>query len=153
VSGYAANVEKCEIGPREGTLDAAPTGELAEVHTPNLPGIEEVGEFMKVKTKNMLKTIVFEVVGANEPDAQARTTKWVLAVVRGDHEVNEDKVKKASGYSVALAPEKEARAAGFAIGYVSPRMVKQVKNTMLLVDFDAAQGGFWATGADKPDYH
>jgi prolyl-tRNA synthetase len=146
VSGYAANVEKCEIGRRDGTLDAAPSGELTEVHTPNLPGIEEVGKFMKVKPDRMLKTIVFEVVGE-------APVKWVLAVVRGDHEVNEDKVKRASGFPVALADEKAARAAGFAIGYVSPRMVNHVKGTMLLVDFDAAQGGFWASGADKPDYH
>jgi prolyl-tRNA synthetase len=146
VSGYAANVEKCEIGARAGTLDAAPTGELAEVHTPNLPGIEEVGKFMKVKPDRMLKTIVFEAVGGTD-------VKWILAVVRGDHEVNEDKVKRASGHTVALADEKAARAAGFAIGYVSPRMVNHVKNTMLLIDFDAAQSGFWASGADKPDYH
>src|SRR5438105_2414967 len=49
---YAANVEKAEIGQRPWTLGAAPTGELEKVHTPNLPGIEEVGKFMKVKPKN-----------------------------------------------------------------------------------------------------
>src|SRR5205085_8536553 len=40
---YAANVEKAEIGARSHTLDAEPTGALEKVHTPNLPGIEEVG--------------------------------------------------------------------------------------------------------------
>jgi prolyl-tRNA synthetase len=149
VSGYAANVEKCEIGPREGTLDAAPTGDLVEVHTPNLPGIEDVGKFMGVKPARMLKTLVFQVT----EDKQGRGLKWILAVVRGDHEVNEGKVKTASGCSVVMADEKAARAAGFAIGYVSPRMVARAKDTLLLVDFDAAQGGFWATGADKPDHH
>ncbi len=62
-SGYAANVEKCEIGDRGAwTLDAAPSGELTEVHTPNLASIDEVGKFMKVKPDRMLKTIVFKVV-------------------------------------------------------------------------------------------
>jgi prolyl-tRNA synthetase len=149
VSGYAANVEKCEIGPREGTLDAAPTGELTEVHTPNLPGIDEVGKFMKVKPDRMLKTLVFQVL----EDKEGHGLKWVLVTVRGNHDVNEGKVKTASGCTVALADEKAARAAGFVIGYVSPKMVGQVKGTLLLVDFDAAQGGFWATGADKADYH
>ncbi|MCC6320327.1 MAG: proline--tRNA ligase [Phycisphaerales bacterium] len=149
VSGYAANVEKCEIGVREvsgGAFDGSPTGELAEVHTPNLPGIDEVGKFMKVKPDRMLKTIVFRVVG----DAP---TKWVLAVVRGDHDVNEGKVKSVCGHQVELAPEKEARAAGFAIGYVSPRAVNSVPGVLMLVDPDVAGGGFWATGADKPDHH
>jgi prolyl-tRNA synthetase len=77
----------------------------------------------------------------------------VVAVVRGDHEVNEGKVKTVSGFKVEMAPEKEARAAGFAIGYVSPRAVNTVPGTLMLVDFDAAQGGFWAAGADKPDHH
>ncbi len=146
-SGYAANVEKCETGPRTHDLAGAPTGELAEVHTPNLPGIEEVGKFMKVKPDRMLKTLVFKVADPASP------LKWVLAVVRGDQEVNESKVKSAAGAPVEMAPEIDARMAGFAIGYVSPRTINAIKDTLLLIDPDAAQGGFWATGADKPDHH
>jgi prolyl-tRNA synthetase len=178
VSGYAANVEKCEIGTRTGTLDATPTGELTEVHTPNLPGIEEVGKFMKVKPQNMLKTIVFR--NKNTADAlrkagadlqesirqsgpthkgysvgsgAAESFEWVVAVVRGDHEVNEDKVQRAAGFPVELADPEVAKQAGFAIGFVSPRVINTIPLTLLLIDFDAAQGGFWASGADKPDHH
>jgi prolyl-tRNA synthetase len=155
VSGYAANVEKCEIGSRPSDLNGAPTGDLAEVHTPDLPGIDDVGKFMGVKPARMLKTIVFQ---ALEPrhDAAARPgdpVKWIVAVVRGDHDANEGKVKAASGYTVALADEKAAKAAGFAIGYVSPRTINTVPGTLMLIDPDAAQGGFWATGADKKDHH
>jgi prolyl-tRNA synthetase len=99
----------------------------------------------------MLKTIVFKVIGSMG-DA-ASSPSWIIAVVRGDHDVNEGKVKILSGCKVEMAPEKEARAAGFAIGYVSPRTVNTVPGTMLLIDADAAQGGFWASGADKADYH
>lgn len=155
-SGYAANVEKCEIGDRGAwTLDAAPTGELTEVHTPNLPGIDEVGKFMKVKPDRMLKTIVFKSL-APLPSGKGLgegSASWIVAVVRGDHDVNEGKVKALAGGSVEMAPEIEARAAGFAIGYVSPRVVNSVKNVTLLIDHDAAQGGFWASGADKKDHH
>jgi prolyl-tRNA synthetase len=160
VSGYAANVEKCEIGPRSGTFDGEPSGELAEVHTPGLPGITEVGKFMKVKPERMLKTIVFKVLGpaggnsgGGGGSGEGTLPKWILATVRGDHDVNEGKVKIATGCRVELAPEKEAREAGFAIGYVSPRCVNTVPGVLLLVDFDAAQTGFWATGSDKMDHH
>jgi prolyl-tRNA synthetase len=154
VSGYAANVEKCEIGARpRGTLSEAPSGELTEVHTPGLPGIDEVGKFMKVKPDRMLKSIVFSVSGST-------SVRWCVAVVRGDHDVNEGKVKahvrEALGQAsavVALADEKAARAAGFAIGYVSPRVVNSVSGTLLLIDPDASHGGFWASGSDKADYH
>jgi len=148
VSGYAANVEKCEIGPRpRGTFEEPATGDLTEVHTPNLPGIDLVGKFMKVKPDRMLKTIVFSV------DVPASAIKWVLATVRGDHDVNEGKVKALAGLPVKLADEKAAREAGFAIGYVSPRAVNTVPDTLLLIDADASLGGFWATGTDKTDYH
>ncbi|MEX2219310.1 MAG: proline--tRNA ligase, partial [Phycisphaerales bacterium] len=151
-SGYAANVEKCEIGERASDLTAAPTGELTEVHTPDLPGITEVGKFMGVKPGRMLKSIVFQVAPAAEGESKP-AHQWVVAVVRGDHDVNEGKVRAASGYKVQLAPELAARNAGFAIGYVSPRTVGTVPGTLLLIDPDAAQGGFWATGADKKDHH
>ncbi|MCC6676508.1 MAG: proline--tRNA ligase [Phycisphaerales bacterium] len=154
VSGYAANVEKCEIGERpRGAFIEPPTGELTEVHTPNLPGIEEVGKFMKVKPDRMLKTIVFQVTGPAQSDGPAPAHKWIIAAVRGDHEVNEGKVKAMSGYAVQLAEEKSARAAGFAIGYVSPRTINSVPGTLLLIDADASLGGFWATGSDEPDHH
>lgn len=147
VSGYAANVEKCEIGVRaKGTLTEAPSGELTEVHTPNLPGIEEVGKFMKVKPDRMLKTIAFAVPGVEG--------RWIVAVVRGDHEVNEGKIKALAGVSaVELAPVEAAKKAGFAVGYVSPRVVNTVPNVLLLIDADASLGGFWASGADKADHH
>ncbi|MBX9737875.1 MAG: proline--tRNA ligase [Phycisphaerales bacterium] len=159
VSGYAANVEKCEIGTRAaGTLTEAPSGELTEVHTPNLPGIVEVGKFMKVKPDRMLKSIVFQIDAG--PGAKSDGAKWVVAVVRGDHDVNEGKVKTAvramtgnGKATISLADEKAARAAGFAIGYVSPRTVNTVAGTLLLIDADASGGGFWASGSDKPDHH
>ncbi len=160
-SGYAANVEKCEIGERaKGTFQEPATGELTEVHTPNLPGIDEVGKFMKVKPDRMLKTIVFQVTGPAAGTTQMMVggngggqPTWIIATVKGDHDVNEGKVKQASGWQVALGDEKAARAAGFAIGYVSPRTVNTVPGTLLLIDNDASLGGFWATGADKPDHH
>ncbi|NBC10849.1 MAG: proline--tRNA ligase [Planctomycetes bacterium] len=142
-NGYAANVEKCEIGPRKFDLEAEPTGELEQVHTPGCPGIEDVCNFFKknlgskLAKKNMLKTLV-----CGEPD------HWTLAVVRGDHDLNEGKL------DVPLANEGEAKQAGFAIGFSGPHVAvgrKDVKK--VVVDHDAAQGGFWVSGANKVDYH
>jgi prolyl-tRNA synthetase len=146
-TGYAANVEKCETGPRPADLTGEPVGELTKVHTPDCPGIDDVSALLKVKPNRMLKTIVFKVLDADD------SRRWVVAVVRGDHDVNEAKVRDASGCRIALADEAEAKAAGFAIGYVSPRVVNMIDGVLLLVDPDAAQPGFWATGADEPDHH
>ena len=148
VSGYAANVEKAEIGERAWSFEGAASQELVKHHTPNMPGIEGVAQHLKVTAAQMLKTIVFERV-LNDPDK----TKYVLAVVRGDHDVNEAKVRDAVGSGVRLADEAKAKAAGLAIGYVSPRAFAGLAGATIVVDPDAAQATPWATGADEADHH
>lgn len=143
-SGYAANVEKAEIGERAWSFDVAPTGEIEKQHTPNMPGIHGVAEHLGVRPSQMLKSIVFQTT--------EDSPRWVVAVVRGDHEVNEAKVRDAVGVGVELAPEIEAIKAGFVIGYVSPRVADSIDLT-LVVDPDALDAGSWATGADEKDHH
>ena len=147
---YAANVEKCETGPRNhsatfgGTLPtAAPSGTLEKVNTPNCPGIDDVGKFMKVKPKNMLKTLVCG-------DAK---NGWVLAIVRGDHDLNEGKLKGVAGRPIALGDEAEARAAGFTIGFVGPHAAIGREDVTVIIDHDAAIDQFWVTGANEVDHH
>jgi len=192
-SGYAANVEKCETGPRPWSFDGEPTGALEEVHTPDCPTIEAVSKLMKVKPQNMLKTIVFEVAEWASEDQEAEVTpagrarplpvgesakrlqeeaargeptgmpdtRWVIAVVRADHEVNPGKVRDAMTLNVVLADENRARSVGMAVGYLSPRVALNTADARIIVDPDAAQGidaakgkpMFWATGADKHDHH
>lgn len=165
-SGYAANVEKCEIGqraaPSVGFFVGEPTGTLEDVHTPDCPGIEDVAKLMKVKPENMLKTVVFKVVPRDDDEATKYPGDWwVVACVRGDHDVNEGKVRDACGCRIELANVEEAKAFGFEIGYVSPRAVVGKHQTLLLVDPDAAAGfddakgksRFWVTGGDRKDYH
>ncbi len=147
-SGYAANVEKCEIGARAWSFDAAATADLVTHHTPGMPGIDLVAAHLKTTARGMLKTLVME------PAAPVKGgVRWVLAVVRGDHDVNEGKVRDAVGFAVQMAEEKAARAAGFAIGYVSPRMAGKIPGTLMVVDPDATGAGAWATGSDRADHH
>lgn len=165
-SGYAANVEKCEIGeraePASGWFVGEPSGALEEVHTPNCPGIDDVCAFMKVKPQNMLKTVVFKVIHQSDEERKNYPGDWwVVAVVRGDHEVNEGKVKELSECKVAMADPEDARKFGFEIGFVSPRAAVGKPQTLIIVDPDAAVGMdaakakpmFWVTGADKKDHH
>ena len=156
---YAANVEKAETGDRPWSFEGEPTGELEEVHTPGMSSIEEVGKFMKVKPKNMLKTLVFEVRRDDESEAAL-----VLAVVRGDHDVNEAKTTAAIHQRLGWAETVELLAddrreqwgppEAVPIGFIGPARVGTVTAAKLIfVDSDAAQSGFWATGAGKFDYH
>jgi prolyl-tRNA synthetase len=175
-SGYAANVEKCEIGERKWSWNGGTDKPIEKKHTPGLPGIDAVAGVLSATPGTMLKTLVYRVaspsgvptrtqsVDTKTPASAAESggVEWVLAVVRGDHDVNEGKVRDASGLKIAMADEKEAKAAGFAIGYVSPRVILDPRmqadgglcKALVVVDPDAAQGSVdWATGADEIDYH
>lgn len=143
-SGYAANVEKAEIGNRPHDWTHTPTTEVTKHHTPGMPGIALVAEHLGTNAAGMLKTLVMR--------TDEDSPRWILAVVRGDHDVNESKVRDAVGASVELADEKEAIATGFAIGYVSPKMLEQVEVTMV-IDPDAINNASWATGSDEKDHH
>ena len=150
---YAANVEKAEIGNRAHNLSGEPNGALEKLHTPNLPGIDDVGKFMKVKPKNMLKTLVFKA----HSSTVGSTAKWVVAIVRGDHDVNESKLKKAAKEKfqideIALVDDPSVRAE-WSIGFCGPDKAAKQTDAVLVIDPDAAQDAFWATGANEIDHH
>lgn len=154
---YAANVEKCETGPRASDLSGAPVGELQKIHTPGLPGIDDVAKFLKTKPKNMLKTLVFSVNTAANEEGNLANPKYVVAIVRGDHDVNEAKLKQYARkhfnvQSVSLEDSPEVRK-NWAIGFVGPDEAARRHDTVILIDPDAAQGGFWVTGANEVDHH
>ena len=137
---YAANIDKCAIGPRKWTFDGPPTGDLEKVHTPDCASIEAVGQFMKVKPKHLLKTLIYST--DNGP---------VIAVVRGDLDVNEGKLMAACGFAVSL--DDEACAKRYPIGFVGPHLAAAYDELNLVVDCDAAQDQFWASGANEIDHH
>ncbi len=137
---YAANIDKCAIGERAWTFDGPPTGDLEKVHTPDCASIDAVGKFMKVKPKHLLKTLIYST--DNGP---------VIAVVRGDHDVNKGKLKAACGFAVSL--DDKACAKRYPIGFVGPHLAAAHDELIVVVDCNAAQEQFWASGANEIDHH
>ena len=94
---YAANVEKAEIMPPKETLSPQEglLKEIERVSTPNMRTIEDVTAFLKVGADRLIKTLLYDTDQGP-----------VVLLVRGDHEVNEIKVKNGLGaQSLALAPD------------------------------------------------
>ncbi|MEW6667087.1 MAG: proline--tRNA ligase [Thermodesulfobacteriota bacterium] len=82
---YAANLEKAEVkpaGPGETGLDRIEPEPVEEVETPGQRTIEEVAAFLSVPPEQLIKTLLFR------SDGEA-----VAALIRGDHEVNEAKLR------------------------------------------------------------
>ena len=139
---YAANIEKAEVDPpQEDTAKPHAVGDRQEIHTPNVGSIDAVCSFLGTQQAEMIKTLIYSANG-----------KTVVALVRGDHEVNEAKLKKIAP-GAAMADEQTIRAAtGAAVGFAGP---VGLSGTVDLVVVDAWVAGMGAgvTGANKTDYH
>ncbi|WP_435011718.1 proline--tRNA ligase [Tundrisphaera lichenicola] len=138
---YAANKERAEIG--EGP--AIPEPDLAapapvSVETPNRRTIAEVCDFLKTDESQTAKLLVF--LADERP---------VAALIRGDHEANEAKVRRAfSATSIAPAdPATIERVTGAPMGFLGPIDLK----IPLAVDRSVAAMPKVVVGGNKRDVH
>ena len=137
---YAANVEKAEIRKPEKTLQAKVAGDSPEkVHTPDIRTVEEVCKFLGIETASLIKTMIYN------------TERGIVAaLVRGDHEVNEAKLRRSLGVeNLELADEEMiARATGAPRGFAGPVGL----NVRIVADMSLDDGPYVA-GANEHDYH
>lgn len=139
-SDYAANIEMAEA-PVTGPA-AAPTQTMEEVATPGQRTIEEVCNFLKVSSSQVVKTLI----------VHGEDGGLVALVLRGDHELNTIKAEKLDGVAAPLtfASEEEVRAAlGCSVGSIGPVNL----NIPVIVDRSAASLSDFVCGANKDDYH
>ena len=136
---YAANVEKAEAR-QTGATDHAEPRTLEKVATPDKKSIEEVAGFLDVHASLLVKTLVL--LADNEP---------VVALLRGDHELNEIKLKNLLGcdllemagddvvMKVTCAPTGFAGPVGLGVKIIADLAVQGMKN--------------FVTGANAKDLH
>ncbi len=107
---FAANVERAEVLPPE-QPEQDPMQPLKAVPTPNCRTIEEVTAFLQVPPARLVKTLLYQA-----------GKETVAVLVRGDHTINEIKVKKALGVpEIELAgPATVERVTGAPVGFAGP---------------------------------
>ncbi len=141
---YAANREKAEFVRTE--LSKEPEGALEEVYTPNCMSIGDLAAFLHVPEAKTLKSVCYVAGG-----------RLVLAVVRGDLEINEIKLTNTlyqNGVNAAdlhLATAEELAEAGIVAGYTSP-LNKDAK-VLIVADISVKMGNNFVAGANRVDYH
>lgn len=138
----AWNIEKAPVDPLP-KQPPVPAGTPALVHTPAVGSIEAVCAFLNVRPQELIKTLIY------------KTDEEVFAVlVRGDHEVNPEKVNQFFvGHHIELADEETIRRiTGAAVGFAGPvGLAAQVGK--ILIDHAVAAMAVGITGANKTDYH
>lgn len=139
---YAANIEIGKPGIMK--QDEEALQELSVVDTPNASSIEAVADMLNLPLHKTIKAVVFSIDG-----------KVVLAIVRGDHEVNEVAVQHAVLGSVEpeMATPEELEKVGLTAGFISPIGLKQTEDFAIVVDESVMETYNVCGGANKKDTH
>jgi prolyl-tRNA synthetase len=137
--GYAANLEKA-TSRLEALTDEPGLPEPRLVHTPNQKTIEEVSNFLRILPSQQIKTMIYMC-----------EQKPVLALLRGDHQLNETKLQAALGGEVRPAHPDEIRDfMGAAAGSLGPVGVTTLRT---LSDRALLNRSNLTCGANRDDYH
>ncbi len=136
---YAANTERASFSkPKPDEADELLP--IEEVTTPGTKTIEAVAEFIGVPTSQTLKVVFYAADG-----------EVVFALIRGDLEVNEIKLKNTLKCTeLRLATDDELVNKGLVAGYASPIGISEVK---VVADDSVTLGTNFVVGANKTDAH
>jgi prolyl-tRNA synthetase len=137
---YAANQERAERQAPAAPAMLAAAPQVQEVATPDAHTIEQVSAFLKCAPAQLIKTLIYLADG-----------KPVAALVPGDREVNEHKLKRAlNARRLELADDATIRkVTGAAVGFAGP--VGLAIPVYADCSLSGAAGRF--TGANKDDTH
>lgn len=140
-SGYAANIEMAAVNVEYPVSDEAKK-EIEKVATPDKKTIAEVAEFLTVSPEKCIKTLVFK----TDED-------FVIVLCRGDHDINDVKVKHATGAKVVemATPEEVMEQLGCEIGSLGPVKLKSPIRVYADHGVKAIVNG--VTGANEAGYH
>jgi prolyl-tRNA synthetase len=134
--GYAANVELAKSIP----IEQAPK-EMAyeDVPTPDKRTVQEVSELLDIPPEYFIKSLLY-----------MTETGPVLALVRGDQEVQEKKLQRLLGPSVRPATKEEVlEHLGVEVGFIGPHARQGIR---ILAD-ESLKDGIYVSGANRKDYH
>jgi len=153
VCGYSANVEKAEVAKDEFLpADASKFEPLKEIPTPGIYTVDDVAKSLNLPASRFIKTLFYTADG--EP---------VLALMRGDHQLNENKLRRALGCANLEKASEEVYTAiaGCNVGFAGPVGLREkfqskpgVKPLKTVVADHAVAGIInGVTGANKTDAH
>lgn len=138
---FAANIEA--VDPLTVKCDIHNDKEKELVETPGQHTIEMVCDFLHAPVVQSVKAVVYNVDGL-----------VVLAMVRGDHEVNETKIQHIyNAINVDMASDEDLKKVGLTAGYISPIGLKRTKDFDILVDPTVMEMQDACCGGNEKDKH
>lgn len=138
---FAANIEAVE--PNTLHSDIKNDKEKEIVETPGQHTIDMVCNYLHAPVKQSVKAVVYKL-----------DDTVVLAMVRGDHEVNEIRLQNIYGaINVGMASDEDLDRAGLTAGYISPIGLKRTKDFDIICDTTVMEMQDACCGANDKDKH
>ncbi len=135
--GYAANVEVASAEAQPVELPP-PLDAPEEVDTPGLTKVEEVAGHLGLSHGAFIKTLPIVVEGRG----------MVLVLLRGDHRLNEIKLRNGMKTDFRQASAEEIEDQLGPVGYLGP-----IGSGLPIIKDAALSGDSYVSGANKPDTH
>jgi prolyl-tRNA synthetase len=138
---YAANLEKAEVVYKPASERVAGEAKMEKIATPGVKTIEQLMNHFDMEARQFIKALVFK---ADE--------RFVVALVRGDHELNDVKLKNIVDANVlTMATEAEMAALGIPVGFVGPFNLPE--DIEVYADSAVQDMVDAVAGANEKDYH
>jgi prolyl-tRNA synthetase len=142
--GYKANKEIAAF--KKQAISEAPE-ELKKVHTPGTTSIESLAGFLNISKEKTGKMVFYT------SEKSGSEKKLIIALVRGDMDVNEVKVKNiCKAENLRPSTTDEITAIGAVAGYASPIGIKK-ENVTVIADDLVTESNNLVVGANEADYH
>lgn len=138
---FAANIEA--VKPNTLTSDVKNDKEKEIVQTLGQHTIEKVCNYLHLPVKSSVKAVVYKL-----------DDTVVLAMVRGDHEVNEVRLQSIyNAINVDMASDEDLKACGLTAGYISPIGLKTSEHFDIICDASVMEMQDACCGANVKDEH
>ncbi|MGC8867452.1 MAG: proline--tRNA ligase, partial [Elusimicrobiales bacterium] len=147
--GYAANTERAEV--KEPVFEKKESElPLEDIPTPDLYTVEDVSRLTGLPKEKFIKTMFYKA-----------DNKIILVLIRGDHEINEDKIIRLTAVSSIerLSPQEYSAIIGGKVGFAGPVGIRDIakkngKNIDLIIADNHLKGvANGISGANRDDYH
>lgn len=138
---FAANIEAVEPKALSSSVHNDKAKEIVE--TPGQHTIQMVCDFLHAPVACSVKAVVYKL-----------DDTVVLALVRGDHEVNEVRLQNLfNAVNVGLASDEDLKRCGLIAGYISPIGLEKADNFEIIVDTTVMEMEDACCGANAVDKH
>ena len=138
---FAANVEA--VQPKAVSQHIHNDKEKELVSTPGQHTISMVCEYLHAPVSQSIKAVVYRL-----------DDKVVLAMVRGDHDVNEVRLQNIyHAVNVGMASDEDLKACGLTAGYISPIGLKTSDKFDIVVDASVMEMEDACCGGNQKDMH